>query len=123
MRSLLLSVASLLLATSANFAQTKVMHTVAAGEAKPAGQPNYAPLVNPPGRAAALDSTIRITGATPAERLKSMWLDHECAPDGCPKPLGCGNFWTEKKFIFGSCRQFFGTAGASVGHHRKTVAP
>ena len=32
-----------------------------------------------------------------------LWLDqHNCAPDGCPKPIGCGNFWTEKKFIFGS---------------------
>lgn len=47
--------------------------------------------------------------------------DHECSPDGCPKPVGCGNFWTEKKFIFGSCRQFFGTAGSTYGFHRAAV--
>ena len=46
-----------------------------------------------------------------------LWYDeHNCSPDGCPKPIGCGNFWTEKKFIFGSCRQFFGTAQSTVGH-------
>lgn len=52
------------------------------------------------------------------QRLQvQLWLDeHNCAPDGCPKPIGCGNFWTEKKFIFGSCRQFFGTAQSTVGH-------
>jgi hypothetical protein len=50
------------------------------------------------------------------------WLDrHNCAPDGCPKPIGCGNFWTEKKFIFGSCRQFFGTAESTVGHGYHTT--
>lgn len=51
-----------------------------------------------------------------------LWLDeHNCAPDGCPKPIGCGNFWTEKKFIFGSCRQFFGTAESTIGHGRRTI--
>lgn len=49
------------------------------------------------------------------------WEEHECAPDGCPTPVGCGNFWTEKKFLFGSCRQFFGTAGGTTGQHRGTV--
>ena len=49
------------------------------------------------------------------------WDEHNCGPDGCPKPIGCGNFWTEKKFIFGSCRQFFGTAESAVGHGRGTV--
>jgi hypothetical protein len=50
-----------------------------------------------------------------------LWADeHNCAPDGCPKPIGCGNFWTEKKFIFGSCRQFFGTAQSSIGHGYET---
>ena len=49
------------------------------------------------------------------------WENHECAPDGCLKPIGCGNHWTEKKFIFGSCRQFFGTAWSTVGHGRGTV--
>jgi len=53
-----------------------------------------------------------------------LWGDnHDCAPDGCPKPIGCGNHWTELKFIFGSCRQFFGTAGATVGQGRATVEP
>ncbi|HKA06207.1 MAG TPA: hypothetical protein VKD71_03040 [Gemmataceae bacterium] len=49
------------------------------------------------------------------------WENHECAPDGCPKPIGCGNHWTEFKFIFGSCRQFFGTAGSAIGRGRETV--
>ena len=49
------------------------------------------------------------------------WDEHNCAPYGCPKPIGCGNFWTEKKFIFGSCKQFFGTAESAVGHGRQTV--
>jgi hypothetical protein len=51
-----------------------------------------------------------------------IWLDqHNCAPDGCPKPIGCGNFWTEKKFIFGSCRQFFGTSESTIGHGYNTT--
>ena len=54
------------------------------------------------------------TTARPSGQL--WWDEHNCAPDGCPKPIGCGNFWTEKKFIFGSCRQFFGTAESTVGH-------
>jgi hypothetical protein len=53
-------------------------------------------------------------------RWQLWWDEHNCAPDGCPKPIGCGNFWTEKKFIFGSCRQFFGTAQSSVGHGYET---
>jgi hypothetical protein len=55
---------------------------------------------------------------------RELWSEnHECAPDGCPKPIGCGNHWTELKFIFGSCRQFFGTAGATVGRGRGTYEP
>jgi hypothetical protein len=53
-------------------------------------------------------------------RYQLLWDEHECAPDGCIKPLGCGNLWTEVKFLFGSCRQFFGTAESTVGHHRNT---
>jgi hypothetical protein len=53
-------------------------------------------------------------------RSQLLWDQHECAPDGCIKPIGCGNFWTELKFVFGSCRQFFGTAESTVGHHRNT---
>jgi hypothetical protein len=57
--------------------------------------------------------------------LKSRLMadNHECAPDGCPKPIGCGNHWTELKWIFGSCRQFFGTAEATVGEGRGTFIP
>lgn len=53
-------------------------------------------------------------------RAQLLWDYHECAPDGCIKPIGCGNFWTECKFLFGSCRQFFGTAESTVGHQRNT---
>lgn len=50
---------------------------------------------------------------------KQLWWDeHNCAPDGCPKPVGCGNFWTEFKFVFGGCRQFFGTGQSVNGHLR-----
>jgi len=53
---------------------------------------------------------------------RQLWSDeHECAPDGCLKPIGCGNHWTELKFIFGSCRQFFGTAGSAAGRGRTDV--
>jgi hypothetical protein len=27
---------------------------------------------------------------------------------GCANPITCGNFWSDKTFIFGSCRQYFG---------------
>jgi hypothetical protein len=37
---------------------------------------------------------------------------HECGPDGCLNPIGCGNFHTDFKFVFGSCRSFFGNAAA-----------
>src|SRR5262249_18025113 len=53
---------------------------------------------------------------------RQLWSDeHECAPDGCLKPIGCGNHWTELKFIFGSCRQFFGTSGSAAGRGRTDV--
>lgn len=57
------------------------------------------------------------------DRLRARMYVHECSPDGCPKPIGCGNFYTEKKFLFGSCRQFFGTSDSAVGHHRRTSVP
>lgn len=68
-------------------------------------------------------ATYQDAGSTFGSRLTNQlfWDQHECAPDGCPTPIGCGNFWTEKKFIFGSCRQFFGTASSTAGHHRGTV--
>ena len=93
------------------------------GEAKPVGYftPDNPVIVGP---------AQMIHAAPPrpykfGDLLKARLLDdnHECAPDGCPKPIGCGNHWTELKWIFGSCRQFFGTAGASVGEGRATFVP
>ena len=46
---------------------------------------------------------------------------YNCSPDGCPTPLGCGNGWTEKRFIFGNCRQFFGSAQSTIGHGHDTT--
>jgi hypothetical protein len=95
------------------------------GEAKPApcascGNGNGG-LVLRPGQTAAY---AYAPGSFGARLDAQLWGDnHECAPDGCPKPIGCGNHWTELKFIFGSCRQFFGTAGATVGQGRATVEP
>lgn len=42
----------------------------------------------------------------------SLIGSHECGPDGCINPIGCANFHTDFRFIFGSCRSFFGTGGA-----------
>ena len=95
------------------------------GEAKPAACPSCAngsgAIVLRPGQTAIYPYAPGSFGA----RLDAeLWGEnHECAPDGCPKPIGCGNHWTELKFIFGSCRQFFGTAGATVGQGRATVEP
>lgn len=50
-----------------------------------------------------------------SEKLHAKYNKHICAPDGCPTPLGCGNWYTEFKFAFGSCRQFFGTGEATKG--------
>ena len=44
-----------------------------------------------------------------------------CGSDGCPEPLGCSNFWTENKFFFGSCKQYFGTGNAAAGYSRRTT--
>ncbi len=49
--------------------------------------------------------------------------EHICAPDGCPTAVGCSNAWTEFKFVFGSCRQFFGTADSTEGCCNKTTVP
>jgi hypothetical protein len=51
------------------------------------------------------------------KRLRSLFGgplvgSHECGPDGCINPIGCANFHTDFRFVFGSCRSFFGTAGA-----------
>ena len=49
--------------------------------------------------------------------------DGKCGEKGCNNPLGCGNLYTECKFIFGGCRDFFGTDAASAGHLHNTVTP
>jgi hypothetical protein len=100
-----------------------------------------APYATSPGRIATLDSPIVPFGeAKPARfpqsflqqypyvrppvsqghALHSRILDTYCAPDGCPTPLGCGNCYTDFIFVFGSCRQFFGTAESTVGKHKET---
>ena len=53
----------------------------------------------------------------------TWWYDHIRAPYGVPTPLGCGNLWTEYKFVFGSCRQYFGTGQASTGCGKATQGP
>jgi hypothetical protein len=63
-------------------------------------------------------------GSFGARVFSQTWWDrHNCAPDGCPTPLGCGNHFTEKKFLFGSCRQFFGSTEGTVGKRYNTVVP
>jgi hypothetical protein len=97
--------------------------TVSPGEAKPARSEvrpaTFLPPTDLPPGTPPMMPGYQYYGA----RLQAqLWWDrHECTPDGCPKPIGCGNFWTEKKFIFGSCRQFFGTAESTVGHHYNTT--
>ncbi|MCE9531218.1 MAG: hypothetical protein K8T89_08875 [Planctomycetes bacterium] len=48
---------------------------------------------------------------------------HQAAPDGIPFPVGSGNAWTEFKYVFGSSRQFYGTAESTEGHLRRTYIP
>lgn len=103
--------------------EVRAIPTVAPGEAKPASftsAPRPVPIAD---NVAMPVGPVQTAPMTFGERLRAAYYLHVCAPDGCPKPIGCGNFWTEKKFIFGSCRQFFGTAESSVGHHRGTVVP
>jgi hypothetical protein len=57
------------------------------------------------------------------QRFKDFVANHRCEPEGCPKPLGCSNPWTEFKFVFGSCTQFFGSAEATRGCLHKTTVP
>ncbi len=123
-RAFLASMACVLgLAMDGRADEVKRIPTVPYGEAKPAGHRSAAPVVVAPGQTAIVADPGCAGGSTFGERLQARLLGHECAPDGCPKPIGCGNFWTEKKFIMGSCRQFFGTAGASTGFHRNSKAP
>jgi hypothetical protein len=48
---------------------------------------------------------------------------HRCEPDGCPTPVGCSNPFTEFKFVFGSCTQFFGSGDATRGACYNTRVP
>jgi len=101
------------------------------GEAKPARFQSQTAPVKTAGFLSLTPGYAPWTGAAEAppgytyygQRLQwQLWWDeHNCSPDGCPKPIGCGNAWTEKKFIFGSCRQFFGSAQSTVGHGYGTV--
>ena len=125
MSRLFIAACALALLPAASFAEESKSR-VSPGEAKPirsevkpAAFHAPAPAPATPWAHADLPSGYQYYG----QRLQvQLWLDeHNCAPDGCPTPIGCGNFWTEKKFIFGSCRQFFGTAQSTVGHGYNTV--
>ena len=99
--------------------------SVPPGEAKPVGffSPDNTVIIGPAQTVWAEPPTYGHFGF--GAKLKARLLDenHDCAPDGCPKPIGCGNHWTELKWLFGSCRQFFGTAEAAVGEGRATYVP
>ena len=43
--------------------------------------------------------------------------------NGSEQPLGCGNFHTDSEFLFGSCRNFFGTGISAAGYCDRTVVP
>jgi hypothetical protein len=100
--------------------------SVSPGESKPARfEVKPAQFVTPPPGSAPLWPAPAMPAGYQhyGQQLQTqIWLDqHNCAPDGCPKPIGCGNVWTEWKFIFGSCRQYFGSAESTVGHGYNTV--
>ena len=99
--------------------------TVPPGEAKPVGyfSPDNPVLIGP-AQTVWPESPPHSHFAFGA-RLKARLMAENsgCGPDGCPKPLGCGNHWTELKWIFGSCRDFFGTAGSAVGEGPGTFVP
>ena len=58
------------------------------------------------------DRRFRIFNRT-GSLIGSNIYSHNCGEDGCPNPLGCSNFHLEFRFIFGSCRSFFGTGTAA----------
>jgi hypothetical protein len=99
--------------------------SVPPGEAKPVGyfSPDNPVLIGP--AQTAWPESVASSHFAFGARLKARLLaeDNTCGPDGCPKPLGCGNHWTELKWIFGSCREFFGTGGAAVGEGPATFVP
>jgi hypothetical protein len=79
------------------------------GEAKPAKFPSS-------GRPNAHLGDLTVVPRTFKNPMfEATHVRHINAPDGCPSPLGCGTAYTEFKFVFGSCRQFFGTGGSAPG--------
>jgi hypothetical protein len=48
-----------------------------------------------------------------AGRCYFNWIEPLCGTDGCLSPIGCSNFHIEFVWLFGSCRQFFGTGTAA----------
>ena len=84
-------------------------------------------LLNPPPMLVGSAYSASDQGSSKKEQIKvhvrQKIATHRCEPDGCPTPLGCGNLWTEFKYVFGSCRQFFGNDEATEGCLHKTNVP
>lgn len=132
-RVLLIAYSIALVSASVSFAQGKavedkskstsgVLPIALYGEAKPASCPSCK--VNQASATVSsklyLDRPVSNGNYGDYLRHQLRWDEHECSPDGCVKAVGCSNFWSECKFLFGSCRQFYGTAEASIYHHRNT---
>lgn len=85
------------------------------------------PLLNPPPTLVGSSYSPSEHRSPKKEQIKAnvrqKITTHRCEPDGCPTPLGCGNVWSEFKFVFGSCRQFFGNDEATEGCLHKTTVP
>ena len=133
-RTLMIALSLALLPASASFAQTTavgakgklssgVIPVGLYGEAKPSASCSNCKVTQASGSVTGklyLDQPVPQGDYGGYLRHQLMWDRHECSPDGCPKAVGCSNFWSECKFIFGSCRQFYGTAEATIYHHRNT---
>ena len=73
-----------------------------------------------------IPAPIRDPELAPPRSHFHEWLAfHRREPMGIPTPVGAGNGWTEFKYVFGSARQFFGTADSSVGvwNHAEVPPP
>ncbi|WP_020475279.1 hypothetical protein [Zavarzinella formosa] len=88
--------------------QSNVLPPAMYGEAKPAKFPSS----NRP-NAHLGDPTL--VPQIMSEPYQSIYNRHINAPHGTPTPIGCSTFYTEFKFVFGSCRQFFGTGDSTPG--------
>lgn len=130
MSRLLLAVAVLIVLPTVSVADAKrdvdakksgVIPAGLVGEAKPA---TCATCSNATGSTASMPANPFDPNSFAGRVFSQTWWErHNCAPDGCPTPLGCGNHFTEKKFLFGSCRQFFGSTEGTVGKGYNTVVP